>query len=63
MFLFRAGFAACGIIPFNPDRVLAKLPPDEDTRRVVQHEMSQQLVDELKRNGVYLLSSSLQIFQ
>jgi hypothetical protein len=44
----RAGFAACGIYPLNPDRVLARLPPEE-TRRSVQTEFDQILLDELKK--------------
>jgi hypothetical protein len=53
--LFRAGFAACGIIPFNPARVLGKLPPEESTRQNVQGDFNQQLVEELKRNGIYIV--------
>jgi hypothetical protein len=49
--LFRAGFAACGIIPSNPVRVLGKLCPEESTRQNVQGDFNQQLVEELKRNS------------
>jgi hypothetical protein len=45
----QAGFAACGIIPLNPDRVLSRLPPENIERQGVQEDMSQQLLDELKK--------------
>jgi hypothetical protein len=45
----RAGFAACGIIPFSPDRVLAKLPPEETAKQGVQDDLSKQLLDQLKK--------------
>jgi hypothetical protein len=45
----RAGFAACGIIPFSPDRVLARLPPEESAKQGVQDRLSQQLLDQLKQ--------------
>jgi hypothetical protein len=46
----RAGFEACGIIPLNMDRVLARLPAEEGARRSVQNEFDEQLTQELKRN-------------
>jgi hypothetical protein len=45
-----AGFRACGIIPFNPNMVLSRLPPEEGFRRDVQNEFDRQLTEELKRN-------------
>ncbi len=44
----KAGFAACGIIPFNPERVLSKLPPEDNARQGVQNQLNQQLLDQLK---------------
>jgi hypothetical protein len=49
-FLTRSGFAACGIIPLCPDRVLQRLPPEEDAREAVQNEMNQELLNELRRD-------------
>lgn len=44
-----AGFAGCGIIPLDVDRLLSKLPP-EKTATEVQGEFSHQLAEELRRN-------------
>lgn len=46
----RAGFEACGIFPLDMDKVLSKLPPEENTRRLVQNEFDLQLTEELRRN-------------
>jgi hypothetical protein len=46
----RAGFEACGIIPLNKDKVLARLPAEDEARRTVQNEFDDQLTQELKRN-------------
>jgi hypothetical protein len=48
--LTRSGFAACGIIPLCPDKVLQRLPPEEDARETVQNEMNEELLKELKRD-------------
>jgi len=45
----RSGFAACGIVPICPDRVLAKLPPEEDIRRDIRTDLDNQVLEELKR--------------
>ncbi len=45
----RAGFAACGIIPFNPGKVLARLPPEETAKKGVQDLLGHQLLDRLKQ--------------
>jgi hypothetical protein len=45
----RSGFAACGIFPLDPQRVLSRLPP-EVLRRSVQTEFDQMLLDELQKN-------------
>jgi len=42
-----SGFAACGIIPLNVDRILARLPP-ERTAEEAEGVFSQQLADELR---------------
>ena len=46
----KAGFAACGIYPLNVNRVLSRLPPETDERQNVQDRLSQQLLDQLKKN-------------
>lgn len=45
----RSGFAACGIYPLDPQRVLSRLPP-EQMRRSVQTEFDRQLLEELQKN-------------
>jgi hypothetical protein len=44
-----AGFAACGIIPLDVNRLLSRLPREKSATEV-QGEFSQQLAEELKRN-------------
>lgn len=49
-FLTRSGFAACGIYPLCADKVLQRIPPEEDAREVIQNDLNQELLNELKRD-------------
>lgn len=44
----KAGFAACGIYPLDANRVLSRLPPENNVGEVQAH-FSHQLSEELKR--------------
>jgi len=45
----RSSFAACGIYPLDVERVLKRLPPEDNRRREVLNEFDRQLTDELRR--------------
>jgi hypothetical protein len=46
----RSGFRACGIYPLNINKVLARLPPEEDTASEIRDHIQLRLTEELQRN-------------
>lgn len=54
-----SGFESCGLVPFNPDRVLRKLPGDNSAAETVEREVADSLTEYLK-NQRYVTKTILQ---